>query len=253
MFKISSKIRSNTSTLISLYALGTFALFFYFMIAVITLVHCFQSLEDISRIDFNSLIFWNILNLMGLLLVSLPFAIAISVYLLANKNQKDFPYFRYIYDFIYRMPILLWSLFFVLIFNTTMLAYLSIVFILAVTKLVHRWVGQSKNVSELDVQTAKSLGLNDWQIVYWLYIQKNMGSYILHALAVLCFLATIISPYLILNSELKLEENILSLNLYKAIETSDGVISYLFVFILCLHLFKRFLDSSINFVEVENG
>lgn len=242
-------LRESYLKLLGLYFLGLSIFFIYVILFLMTIFHLVSSF---SFNDFYGLIdpLISSLQLVAVsVLVSLPFASALCLFILIS----GFRYIRWIHNFLLfidRSPLLLFGVAFFVIFGEKNFTLYFIGSFISCSKISRRWIQQSKGVSSLELETARSLGMNFLRIIGILYLKRFSVFYLGHIFAVAGFLLTAVTPFVYF---LSFKKGVFGLLFFIQLGSGAEQLPLMFLILLAVYFFKFLFDLKTGFIEVEHG
>lgn len=246
-------LKRKRSLMLSLYALSSLTAIGYGLLMLGSLVHLLRN-SSVGAVAKFFPILANNLALIGLAMVlSLPFALAITIVVVSRMNHTVSSFFRKALLWIDQAPILLFGLFFMVQMGERPFALILTYTVIAVVKISKRWIGLSKTVSGLQLDAASSLGMSRRQILVILYLRLLLKCYVFHFLAVVCLLFTLFTPFLVFYTSSVGPSHLISLELFRRLGQDPKQTASIVFLILIAHLMKVVFDLQAVPKRAENG
>lgn len=247
------RIKKSRSMLVSLYTLSGLAALGYLSILIASLFFLVDGLNlgrwgEVLPLFVSSLSF-----ILIAMLLSLPFALALSFYIVAHINSPRANWIEYILRTIDQAPILVMGLFVLTFVKEGWFPLYLVCSFIAVSKLSYRWIKLSNQIPRIQIETAQSLGMNIWQILHQVYLKKFFKMYVGHYFAVACFLFGVVTPFLCLISYNSLNLSLFSVQLFREMGIGSVNLSLMVFLLLTVHCVRLWFDSKAFYQETEHG
>ena len=245
--------KKSYSRLLNLYFLGTSVVLIYVLLFVMMVFHLFSHFSFVEFYDFTGPLISSLKLIAVSVLISLPFASAVCVFILIGSG---FRFVREIHNFLLfidRSPLILFGLAFFIVFGERDFSLYFIGSLVACSKISRRWIQQSKEISTLELEAARSFGMGFPEIVKTLYLKRSLSLYLGHIFSVAGFLLTAVSPFVYF---LPFKEGVLklfSLSFFVQLSKGSEQLSVMVLILLAVYLLKFLFDSRTGFIEVEHG
>ena len=249
----SLRIKKSRSMLWSLYSLAVAGLFVYALLIFATTLNLWShfSLETVPlilKLAIKSLSFSSLS-----VVLALPFCISITFLSLFYRHSKYANIMEAVLRFVDRAPYILYGLFFLILFNGHPWSLPVIAMMVVIPKLSYRWIKLSKRVTELQVDTLKSIGFDVWSLIKILYLKRFFKVYLGHLFSMLCFLFTLVTPFLCFMPLADQLPNHFSVQLFNLLGRGAEGTAGMVVVLLLIHCFRVWFDTQVFYQEVENG
>ena len=245
------RFKKGHSTQFGVYLLGGFVGLVYLFVLIATGLHLFFHFS-FGQVDFFMILMADSLKLILVsMLISLPFALAITFFVL--RGGPFSPNLHGILSLVNQSPLILFGLAFFVVLGERNLGLYLTSSLIACSKLSFRWIQQSRRIPFLWMEAAQALGMNPWQIIKTIYIKKFFISYLGHYLSVAGFLLTLASPFVFF---LPFKEGVLpvfSLSFFHELIRGSGSLSMMAFVLFVVHGLRFWFDSRTGFIGMDHG
>ncbi len=246
------RLGKGQSILLSLYSLAIVCALIYLIIVILTFKHI---LLEQGMADFKTLLQWlksTVIFVIPAVLIAIPFAGSLTFFIISDQHPMGISFLKSFLKITGEFPLLLFGLLITLVLRATPTAVFLIYILLAISRLTERWVSLLGEVKIFHLESAKSLGLNVFQIIYYIYWRRFYKTFLYHVIAVFFLLLGLVTPFVALGFFDENSPQLIATQLFFNLRTSPDTLSTLFLIIICFHSLRLIFDEKAKFSEVDN-